>query len=985
MDLKSRFKSRLKPLSEKSLKAFEYWQSFSLKMRVFIITLLFFGIFLTVLPYGIKWGMKQALLKQGLEEVHIEDVSFNLFTGRFKVENMLLKKAGKEPLKLGEFFFDFDWPSLFEKHLVVDKLILLKTHVHVDFQPKKFLDVAGIIIPLNKETPKEEPADGGLTWKLGINSLVLKNTVVSVIAPNIDKDVRFEEVALNHLQNWEPSMPADMTFKLEVGKGKEYGGFKGHMKVNAFSETQKLVGQVEINNLLLQAYEKFLPPEVEQLAAKVGGKINVSAFNKYGDVQAKVNSDLKLENGIVQTKDLQADVGKITFNGESDVSLLSGELKLQNDAKLSIQNAGLNTSDVSLKVGGLTLEGTRNVLHKDQSLQVKANESLTIQHTALKQKGNQLSFDDLQWKGHVETQKDTKTALNVDGTLQLAGINLSQKALVLYGKTLSWQGNTDLDIPSESKQKLKVKTQGKVALDKWTLTNTRKDLLMSSFDSLDSQVGFALPLSVSVKDFSLDEVTVAQFKHGKTKQEHLPLAQLKSFNLKHFNLVGTNKINVGKMDVNSLKVNLDFDENKHIHQFDALMASLPIDQKTPAKKQTTTHSKTDKKAKPSSLQLMFDGLDFKGYNRVELLTHATQPAMHKNIDIRTLSIGKLSYHHPNRNTPIRLLATIDKYTKVDIKGKAKPLTKKVNMDVTTHIHDMDLYSFSPLIKRDLGYRIQSGSLNLTSDVKVKDDMLTSKNHVLLVGFDMEADDSDQTQPKAQGTENAVEKTANEASGLMSATALKFGLNMLRDSRDNIDLDLPVNGDLSDPGFDATSAINIALRNALTGGTKLALTLALQPYGAIAMATSYAYNQANKIQFQSVSFVAGKNELSAGMTEYLDKMGKLLKEKKQITLKVCGYYTQQDVDLLTEAIRVNDANKTDNEDNGLPQQQKQAGQQPLSAEAQVELNQQLYDLAKSRQRLVKDWLVEKDGIDPSRLTTCHPELEQEKVTGVSLSM
>ncbi|WP_172967744.1 DUF748 domain-containing protein [Hydrogenovibrio sp. JE_KL2] len=950
-----------------------------------MITLLFVGIFLSVLPYGIKWAMKEALLKQGLEQVHIEDVSFNLFTGQFKVENMLLKKAGKAPLTLGEFFVDFDWMSLFKKRLVIDKVILQKTHVYVDFQPDKFLDVAGIIIPLNKQTPKEEQPSGGLTWKLGLNSLVLKNTVVSVIAPNLDKNVRFDEVSLNDLQNWAPTSPANVNFKVEVGNGKEYGGFKGDLKVNAFSETQKVVGKVAINNLLLQAYEKFLPPEIEQLAAKIGGKINLSADNKYGDIQAKINSDLTLEKGAVQTKDLQASVKEIVFNGESEVSLHSGELKLQNNAKLSIENANLNTSDVSLKVGGLTLEGTRTLVHKDQSLQVKADESLAIQNTALKQKDNQLAIDDLQWKGQVETQKETNTALNVDGALQLVGINLSQKALVLHGKALAWQGNTHLDIPSESKQSLKLKTQGKIAMDEWALANTQKELLMSSFESLNSQVGFALPLSVSLKDFNLNKIIVAQFKQGKTEQARLPLAQLKSFNLKDFNIKGTDKINVGKVDVDSLKVNLDFDENRHIHQLDAVMASLPIDQKTSTKKQAVKQSKADQKAKPAALQLAFDGLDFKGQNRIELLTHATQPAMHKNINIQTLSIGKLSYQRPNRSTPIRLLATVDKYTKVDIKGTAKPLTKKLNMDLATRIHDMDLYSFSPLIKRELGYRIQSGSLNLTSDVKVKNDVLTSKNHVLLVGFEMEADDSGQTQTKAQSSENAVAKTANEAGGLMSATALKFGLNMLRDSRDNIDLDLPVNGDLSDPGFDATSAINVALRNALTGGTKLALTLALQPYGAIAMATSYAYNQVNKIQFQSVSFVAGKNELSKGMSEYLDKMGKLLKEKKQITLKVCGYYTQQDVDLLTAEIRSNDTSKTDDEEKGQSQQQKQTGQQALSEQAKMQLNQQLYELAKSRQRLVKDWLVEKGGIDPSRLTTCHPEQQQQTVTGVSLSM
>lgn len=910
-------------LKSRLVSLYSYRQSFSLKMKILLISLLLFGIFLTVLPYGIKLGMKQALLKQGLESVQIQDVSFNLFSGRFKVENMTLKKAGKAPLTLGEFFVDFDWSSLFAKHLVIDKVILLNTHLFIHYKPNKFIDVAGISFPLNQAEKPDSPESAPLTWKLGLNSLVLRNSVVNVIAPNIDKNIRINEVALNRLQNWAPKEPADMTFKVAVGEKNVYGGFKGHLKVNAFSETQKLIGKITVDNLLLQAYQKLLPPEVKQLAAKVEGTVDLTASNHFGDIQTQLNSNLSVEDGAVQTANLQVSVQKTTLNGQSDIAIHSGKVVLKNNVNLTVEQADLDNTDLQLEVGGVTLNSQHQIALKNKVLTFDSEDVLTVHNANLKQKDQQLNL-----------------------------------------KGASWKGDTQVSKAASDEASMIVDTNGQLNLADWTLSNTQQKLTVASFKTLATQVRFHSPQSVSLKNLQLNKITLAQLKQAETELEKRPLVLVNTLSVSSFNSPNANQLSVGKVTLNNMNVSLDFDENQKIHQIQSLKASLPKQQVSGVKpKKKTVGSPTTK----NTLKWSFEGLELTGKNTVELLTHATQPNMHKNILIKELSFGKVNEARPKYPTPFKLKATVDKYTKLAVEGKVQPLTPKVNLEAKTQVDDMDLYSFSPLIRRDMGYRIQSGSLNLTSDVKVKDDMLVSKNHVVLIGFEMEANDSNQ--PK----QNVVAETTKQASGLMSASALKFGLDMLRDSRDNIDLNLPVEGNLADPGFDASSAVNAALRNALTGGTKLALTLALQPYGAIALVSSYAYDKINQIQFQPVAFVVGKNELSSGMTEYLDKMGKLLKQKTQISLKVCGYYTQQDIDSLTKAIQSSDEKVED----------KQNAQ--LDEEQQVELKQQLYDLAKARQRLVKDWLVEKGGIAPIRLTTCHPEQQQETVTGVSLSM
>jgi outer membrane protein OmpA-like peptidoglycan-associated protein len=189
------------------------------------------------------------------------------------------------------------------------------------------------------------------------------------------------------------------------------------------------------------------------------------------------------------------------------------------------------------------------------------------------------------------------------------------------------------------------------------------------------------------------------------------------------------------------------------------------------------------------------------------------------------------------------------------------------------------------------------------------------------------------------------------------------LNTLRDKNNTIKLTIPVQGNMADPKFDISDAINQALAKALKTGTLSYLKYALQPYGAMIMAAEYAGEAVTKVRLNPVEFEAGQETLTATGQEYLAKVAKVMRERPKIAIKLCGVAVQRDQ---------------------LFFQQQQ--QQPVSDKAARQLPAQpppamderkLNDLAVQRAAVVKDHLVEKHGIPAAHLVDCRPRIEVDK--------
>jgi hypothetical protein len=157
----------------------------------------------------------------------------------------------------------------------------------------------------------------------------------------------------------------------------------------------------------------------------------------------------------------------------------------------------------------------------------------------------------------------------------------------------------------------------------------------------------------------------------------------------------------------------------------------------------------------------------------------------KDISMKSLGI-KVSMHFPQSGT-----------LNLDFKGSPSDLT---TMKINLLISQMALQPFSPYSIHFTGFPLKAGTLNVESHTNVVKNELDSKNSVLIHKIDVE---------------DKVKNIEPEFS-----IPMKVGLYLLKDRKDDIKIDLPVKGNISDPEFSFGKIIwktfcNLIVKVALT--------------------------------------------------------------------------------------------------------------------------------------------------------------------------
>ena len=822
----------------------------------------------------------------------------------------------------------------------------------------------------------------------------------------VSGDITLKGLALEAYQNFLPTEIKTLS-----------GTVLSKMTLHASHKEGKLVltnyGGVSVSNLIFETAEQKLAANQVNWIGNMSGQVEGQAPSQPKSLKLVGNWDLNgfsFRNGVDQfvVKSLNVEnTSQLDFNEETFKTDYQGQVKLSG---LAIQQDGIHLalakavlkSKVDLMLKGQALRGNyQGNLGLTQLNLVKHAEAETQQIfdlNSLNWQGN-IGFDKqadnlvLSLDNHVSLQKILATfgqeslalkilAFNNQGQVEMADNlmsldldlkqSLTEGILLFKGRKMNlasqqWQGSTLAKVPIETNQEnnpsLTYQVSGDLTLGETALIDPTSSTKLSSFHQLSTHLALNELQILSIQDFLLEEFAFAQRKTDKQ-----PFLKTKQVNVSHLTSKGSESLAVGKVDVYGLDLQLFFSKQKSLPQLEETLRLLRFDatedttqdSEKSAARQDKLLSKHQKVVKKQPVEEVFnielEALNIYPNSSVNLMTQATQPAMRKNIKIKQLSVGTLSNLKPHAFTPVSMKATVDKYTRVSLSGKVKPFTDKVNLNLDVQVDDMNLHSFSPLIKRDLGYRIQSGGLNATNNIVIVESVLDSKNNLKLVGFELEADEAD-TQTQSQSKPKLkTEEDANADSGsVMSGGALSLALNLLRDSDDNIVLDVPIKGDLNEPDFNTAQVINVAIMNALKSSSKALLAMTLQPYGAILMATQYAIDKASEITLEPVEFLPGLSDLESSKKDYLPKIATLLDKQPAISLKVCGYYNAADENYWQS--------------------------KKLTGEV---LRQKLVSLAKDRQLVVKDALVA-EGIASQRLTTCFPKRSSSKLPGVALSM
>ena len=397
---------------------------------------------------------------------------------------------------------------------------------------------------------------------------------------------------------------------------------------------------------------------------------------------------------------------------------------------------------------------------------------------------------------------------------------------------------------------------------------------------------------------------------------------------------------VDTITTDSLKVNLIIDPQKHIEN----LVFVEDKQTTlaPSLKGSNSPKGIDAqdiiKATPDAEQnpafkapyyIVLNAFDTTGDSGIYVQDKSTSPTLQRSLEIDTLSLRNLDTQNKNQATLFKLKARNGKYSTIASDLTIWPLADKLTMESELVIKEAELPPYSSYIANALGYKINSGQLDLDLKLNSNDGILDGNSHVLLRKFDLGG--------------------RQESSSVISAGAipLNMAVGILKDSNDNIDLDIPLSGDIDNPEFGWTDFMVLPVRKALYSVSSSYLMQTFVPYANVISVVQFAGEQLLKVRVEPLVFDIGEDQLNRSQDVFLQQLLALMRDKEDSQLKACGVTSYLDLGFDTPPERL------DNDTKAIAQ-----------------------TLAQNRSNNLKDYLVGQ-GVSSSRILLCSPEIDLSK--------
>jgi hypothetical protein len=172
----------------------------------------------------------------------------------------------------------------------------------------------------------------------------------------------------------------------------------------------------------------------------------------------------------------------------------------------------------------------------------------------------------------------------------------------------------------------------------------------------------------------------------------------------------------------------------------------------------------------------------------------------------------------------------------------------LNLYYKGNVTDLDLHSFSPYTEYYLAFPIVSGLFNYDSDIKMTPANLQNNNHLLVKEMEFGKRTKDTSATKLP---------------------IKLALYLIKDAQDNVEFELPVAGNPSEPGFKMAPIIW------KTFGKFIAKT-ATQPFGSLAKLVG---TQPEELELVPFSYT--QDSLLNSQRKVLDQIAEILQKKDDL--------------------------------------------------------------------------------------------------------
>ncbi|SIT35370.1 conserved hypothetical protein [Paraburkholderia piptadeniae] len=204
--------------------------------------------------------------------------------------------------------------------------------------------------------------------------------------------------------------------------------------------------------------------------------------------------------------------------------------------------------------------------------------------------------------------------------------------------------------------------------------------------------------------------------------------------------------------------------------------------------------------------------------------------------------------------PVDVSAKLAANGPITIRGSVNPLIAKPSLDLTATAHDIELTNLTPYSAKYAGYPITKGKLNVDLHYQLANDQLTANNHIFIdqLTFGDHVDNDTATK-----------------------LPVRLAISLLKNSRGEIDVNIPVSGSLNNPEFSIGGLIWHAVLNLLQKAVTAPFSLLAHAFGG------------NGEELGYVEFDAGSAALSDASQKKLDTIVKALADKPSVRIEIIG--------------------------------------------------------------------------------------------------
>ncbi|MFD4841519.1 DUF748 domain-containing protein, partial [Achromobacter sp. NPDC058515] len=190
---------------------------------------------------------------------------------------------------------------------------------------------------------------------------------------------------------------------------------------------------------------------------------------------------------------------------------------------------------------------------------------------------------------------------------------------------------------------------------------------------------------------------------------------------------------------------------------------------------------------------------------------------------------------------------------LSISGVVQPFAKFLSLDLKASAKGVDLPRFNTYSAKYVGYPIKRGKLSVDLQYKIKDRALQATNHVVL-----------------------NQLTFGDKTNSPDATKLPvlLAVALLKDSRGNIDINLPISGSLDDPEFSVGGIVVRVLLN-------LVVKAVTSPFSLLAS----AFGGGEELSY--VEFAPGSAVLTEDTMQRIDTLTKALVDRPALKMDISG--------------------------------------------------------------------------------------------------